>query len=232
MTLCVLTIVLIIVLSGYGLINFENLTQFSLAKIFIPYGVIFFAMAGSSAIPQLRQALRGKEKSVKKAIIIGVTIPFVVYLIFTLVIIGVTGLNTTEIATIGLGAVLGKSMIIFGNLFAFFTMATSFLTLGLALKETYRCDLGLGPKISWLLTCLPPVIVFLAGLNNFALILSLVGAVVGGLDGLLILAIYSKLKTLPRTERHPEYRIPAPLPIIIFLSLLFIGGIIYSLWQV
>ena len=51
---------------------------------------------------------------------------------------GVTA--ATEIATIGLGKVLGTYFNIFGNLFAIFAMATGFLALGVALKEMYEYD--------------------------------------------------------------------------------------------
>lgn len=230
MTLIILLIVLIISLWSFKVINFENLADFSLAKILIPYGVIFFAIGGTSAVPQLRYALKGKEKQVKKAIIIGLTIPFIVYFLFTLVVVGVTGLGTSEIATIGLGQVVGKSMIIFGNLFAFFTMGTSFLTLGLALKNTYRFDLNLNHKLAWLLACLPPLFVFLLGLNSFVRVLGTVGAIGGGIEGLLILSIYLKLKSLKKTERKPEYKIPTSGIIIAILGLIFISGIVYTLW--
>ncbi|MBU1130531.1 GerAB/ArcD/ProY family transporter [Patescibacteria group bacterium] len=231
MTLIILLIVLVISLWSFDVINFENLAEFNLAKLFIPYGVILFAIGGSSAVPQLRFVLQGREKLVKRAILIGVAIPFIVYLLFTLVVVGVTGLTTTEVATIGLGNLAGKSMIIFGNLFAFFTMGTSFLTLGLALKDTYRFDLNLSYKFSWLLACLPPLIIFILGLNSFVKVLGTVGAIGGGIEGLLILAIYLKLKSLKKTEREPEYKIPVPGFIIGILSLIFIGGIVYTLRQ-
>jgi len=228
MALIILVIVVFIGLLGFKLINLENLLEFNWLKLFIPYGVIFFAIGGTSAVPELRSVLVGREKLVKKAIIFGVTIPFIVYIIFTLVVVGVTGLQTTEIGTIGLGEVIGKSMLMFGNLFAFFTMATSFLTLGLALKNTYRFDIGFKHKTAWLLACLPPLFVFIFGLQDFVKVLGTVGAIGGGIEGLLILAIYWKLKSLKTTERQPEYKIPASGILIAVLSLIFIGGIVYT----
>lgn len=229
MTLAILFIVLIIGLWGFNLVNLDNLASFSWQKLMIPYGVIFFAMSGISAIPHLRFVLKGREKSVKKAIIIGVLIPFGVYLLFTLVTVGVSGFKTTEIATIGLGRAIGEIMIVIGNLFAFFTMATSFLTLGLALKETYYFDLKLSYKLSWFLTCFPPLLVFLLGLHNFVKVIAIVGAVGGGLEGLLILAAYLKFKTLKKTERTPEYRLSVPVAVIFLLWLMFLAGAVYTL---
>ena len=157
------------------------------------------------------------------------SIPFIVYFFFTLIVVGVTGLGTTEIATIGLGQVVSKSMIIFGNLFAFFTMGTSFLTLGLAIKNTYLYDLKLKHGLAWSLSMLIPFVVFLFGLNSFVKIIGTVGAIGGGIEGLLILAIYWKIKKLKKTERNPEYSLRFNPLLITFLGIIFIGGIVYTL---
>lgn len=230
MTLVILVIVLIISGLSFRVINVENLWHLDLSQVFLPYGVILFALTGSSAVPLLKFVLKGKERLMKKAVTFGLLIPAAVYLLFTLAVIGVTGINTTEIATVGLGLKMGEAMVIAGNIFALFTMATSFLTIGLALKETYFFDLRLNYKLSWLLTCLPPLIVFLLGLNNFVKIIGTVGALGGGLEGLLVLAIYSKLRLSKKTERQPEYKIFAPGFLVALLSLIYVGGIIYTLW--
>ncbi|MBU1036953.1 GerAB/ArcD/ProY family transporter [Patescibacteria group bacterium] len=229
MTLFILIIIIVIILTTFKSLNFSNLTGFNWHNLFIPYGVIFFALGGSSALPQLRRVLINKEHLIKRSIIMGIAIPFLVYLIFTIIVIGINGFNTTEVATIGLGKALGPAMIIFANLFAFFCIGTSFLTLGLALKETYIYDIKLKHSLAWFLTCLIPLTLFLLGLNSFVKVLGWAGALGGGIEGLLILAIFLKLKSLKRTERVPEYKIPLHWPIIIFIGLIFIGGIIYTL---
>ena len=231
MTLAIMTIVIIITFLGASAINLDHLREFSLLKLFVPYGVIFFAIGGMSAIPQLRLALKGQEQKVKQAIIIGSVIPFVVYFIFTLLVVGVTGLKTTAIATIGLGQTIGEAMIIFGNLFAVFTMGTSFLTLGLALRDTYKYDLKISHFWAWSLACLVPLVVFLFGLHDFVGVIGTVGAVGGGLEGLLVLAIYLKLRSLKQRERLPEYQLSLPAPVMALLTLIFIGGMIFTFFN-
>ena len=228
LTIVILVIVVAISVWGFKYLNWDNLTELNLTKLLIPYGVIFFAIGGSSAIPQLRHVLKGREKQIKKSIIIGTTIPFVVYLIFTFIVVGITGARITEVATVGLGEVMGRSMLIFGNLFAFFTMATSFLTLGLALKNTYRFDFGLNRNLAWFLVVSLPLIVFLLGMTGFVKVMGTVGAVGGGIEGILIGLIYLQLKK--KRERKPEYELSKNPLIIILLSLMFIGGIVYTLW--
>ena len=70
---------------------------------------------------------------------------------FAFITVGVTGKGTTEIATIGLG-VLGKHILILGNLFVVLAMMTSFLALALALMETFDYDLKMHKNISWFWT--------------------------------------------------------------------------------
>jgi len=228
LTMVILFIVVVIAFWGLKDLNWTNLLEFSPAKLLIPYGVIFFSIGGASAMPQMREVLAGKEKLLKKSIIIGTGIPFIVYLIFTFIVIGVTGANVTEVATIGLGQAMGRSMLIFANLFAFFTMATSFLTLGLALKNTYQYDFKLKKNLAWLLTVSLPLIVFLLGLNNFVRVMGTVGAIGGGLEGMLIGLMYLRVKQ--NRDRQPEYEFSKSPFIIFLLSLIFMGGIIYTIW--
>ena len=228
LTLVILFIVLVVAFWGIKDLNWAFLLEFEPAKLLIPYGVIFFSMGGASAIPQLREVLAGKEKLVKKSIVIGTAIPFFVYLIFTLIVIGVTGPGVTEVASIGLGQVMGRSMLIFANLFAFFTMATSFLTLGLALKNTYQYDFKLKKNLAWLLTISLPLVVFLLGLDDFVKVMGTVGAVGGGLEGMLIGLMYLQIRK--KRERTPEYELTKSPFIIFLLSLVFLGGVIYAIW--
>ena len=63
--------------------NIHNLsTEFNVANILIPYGVILFALGGASAIPQIKEDLNHKKRSIKKVVILGSVIPLVFLLIF------------------------------------------------------------------------------------------------------------------------------------------------------
>ena len=185
-----LGVVLIICAFSFGWINLNNLTAFSLSRIFVPYGVILFAFIGAAAVPALEEELIKNRKQLKKAIIIGSLIPIIAYLLFALVVVGVTGLGTTEVATIGLGEKIGMSMVLFGNLFAVFSMATSFLALGLALKWVFCYDYRIGKVKAVALTCLIPLAIALSGLTTFIRAIGITGAIAGGIDGILIVLMF------------------------------------------
>jgi len=222
--------ILLICLFSIKHVDPVNFTSFDLSKILIPYGVVLFAFLGATAIPQMSEEIRKNKKLMKKAILIGMSIPFFVYLLFTLFVVGVTGINTTEVATIGLGGLLGPIMFVFGNIFAIFAMATSFLALGLALQEMYEYDYKLKRKLSWLLTCIPPLIIALSGITSFTKVIGLGGTIAGGIDGVLIALMAYKAKKLG--DRKPEYQIPINWFIIALLSLLFAGGALYYFLQI
>lgn len=228
MTMAILAVIIGLTVFGLRSLNWENLTQFNLLKILIPYGVILFAMGGFSAIPQQAEVLKAEPKKLKQAIILGTSIPFAVYVIFTFIVIGITGGRVTEVASIGLGEALGKSMIIGANIFAFFIMSTSFLTLGLALKNTYQYDFKIKHLSAWLLTILVPLAIFLLGFNDFEQVLGLVGSVGGGAQGILVGLMFLRLKRLK--EKQPAYQLSKSFLIFGLLSLVFIGGIVYTLW--
>lgn len=206
----------------------QNFTGFNLSKILLPYGVILFAFLGATAIPEMQLELKKNKHLLKRSIMIGIAIPLIFYTIFAIAIVGVTGSNTTEVATIGLGETIGPYMMLFGNLFAIFAMATSFLALGLALQEMYEFDYNMSKFNSWALTCFPPIIVTLLGLTSFVGIIGLGGVIAGGIDGILIILMAHKAKTMG--NREPEFSMPVNKIISALLIFLYFGGAIYYFW--
>jgi tyrosine-specific transport protein len=198
----------------------------SLANLFIPYGVILFAFVGASAIPAMEVEIRQNKKMLKKAIVIGTVIPFVVYFLFMLAVVGVTGQGTSEIATIGLGEKIGEFMIILGNFLPIFTMSTSFFILGLALKWMFHYDYGMPNLFAWMLTCFIPLGLFLAGARSFISVIGLTGAIAGGMEGILLVLIAKQAKKKGKVK--PDYQIGLGWIFAILLILLFTAGIVYQ----
>ena len=220
----VLAVVVLFIIFSIHKIDFLNIQGFDIYSIFIPYGVILFSLIGAAAIPEMRQHLRRNPKSFKKAVIFGTLIPIVVYAIFALIVVGVTGFSTTEIATIGLGRALGEHMVIIGNLFAVFTMATSFLTLGLAGKQMYDYDYKLNHLLAWFLAMFVPLVIALSGFTTFIKAIGISGTISGGGEGILIVLMHWRCKKLG--NRKPEYSLKKNY-IIYFLIIAFfiLGGV-------
>jgi len=231
----ILVVVLLIAIACLNHWEVSNLMTHDFSwGTFYAYGVVLYAFLGASAVYQARKVLEGQEHLMRKAIVVSNLIPMCLYIVFAVVVIGVTGLNTTEVATVGLGALVGPEINILGNIFAFLALSTSFLTLGNAVKETYFYDFDFATNvkvdrfISWSLTLSIPLFLFLLAKSDFIQILNFVGAVAGGLEGLLLLAIYYKLKQ-HKPERNPEYKLKHYKLWLPILFLMMSAGLIYNL---
>jgi len=222
----------------FPLVKLSNLSQFSLTRILIPYGVVLFAFIGTAAIPEMKSILIKKKKQLKQAIIIGSLIPLAIYILFTAAVIGAIGSqgflgleSGQRIATVAISMNFGRSLGIVANLFAFFAMGTSFIALGLALRDMYHFDFGLNKKLSFGAVVIIPFIVFMLDtfvidVTNFMSALGIAGSVAGGIAGTLIVMMYWKAKSIG--ERKPEYNLTSSKIIGYLLICMFILGIIYA----
>lgn len=219
-----LSVFLIFVLS---LFEFDpvNLTPLDLSKLFIPYGAIFFAFMGFNSIPEAIRILKKRKKMIPFTLIMAVVIPMIAYLVFSTAIIGVMGSETNELATVGLEQKLGPSMLIIGSLFLLFSVTTSFLAIGFAQKNVFNIDYKMSKLFSWFLACGLPFIFFVLIRNfmGFVNVLSISGAVFGGIMAALIIIISYKAKH--EGKRKPEFTIPMNKVIMYILLFILASGI-------
>jgi len=205
-------------------IDFSNLSYIYSKNFFVPFGVILFSLLCFSAIPEINFAIGKDKKSMKKIIIVGMLAVAMVYSLFTFVVIGLNGLNTPEIATLSLGIIF----VIFGIL----TMFGAYVALGNALEQTFISDNKFSKVKSWFLSSIIPIILFVLisyfNIFSFSKILSIGGVISGGLTGILVLLTLKKAKK--EGNRKPEYSILLNWFLIILLSLIFIGAILFELF--
>ena len=200
-----------------------KLTNFSIgpdfSQIFLAYGPILFALWGASIIPEAEEVLKENKKLFKKVIIIGTLIPVLIYLAFIFLILGVVGNQVTESALVGLRNFLSNDAVSLALLFGILAIFTSFISSGLTLKNVFHYDFKFPKTWAWAITCFIPLILFFIGVKNFIQVISLVGGVTLGIDGILIMLMYRKIKT--GVLRHLTY------PLILVLVIGIIYEIIY-----
>ncbi len=224
----IITIIVAAIMSGK--FSAANLTGVSLKNAFIPYGVVLFAFLGAVAIPEMKEELGKSRALLRRAIVIGGLIPIALYALFAVAVIGISGAATGQIATTDLGARLGELMGVFANLFAILAMTTSFIALGLALKEMYVYDYKMRKKAAWILTCTVPLAAFLLGINSFVAVLGIAGAVAGGTEGILLVKMHGKAQGR-KAETKPAYVIKISGLISAALVTMFLAGIIYAAFK-
>lgn len=202
---------------GQAFLKIENLfLQADPSQWFLPYGAILFSLWGATLIPEVEEMLGDRKNLLKIIIPISILIPILTYLFFIYLILGITGLQTTESALTSLRNFLGNGTVSLALFFGVLTTFTSFIALGLTLKNVFRYDLKISSNFSWAITCFVPFALFLIGVKQFIPVIIVVGGVMLGIDGILILLMYTK--TNPRKKL-----------IVYPLILVFLVGIIYSI---
>lgn len=227
MTILLLVVIGIILLFGLPYVWYPNLYIMNIKNIFIPYGVILFALGGAAAIPQMKEMLKGQEEKLEKAIKWGTLIPIIVTILFAFVVVGISGENTTTEAISGLTSALGGKIVFLGAIFGFLAIITSFLVLGLNLKDIYKQDFRLNKILAWALACLVPLVIFLWGRPDFITMIAFIGAIFSGFEGLLIILIWKRAKV--EGKRKPEYSIKISSIVVYLMMAIFAFGIIYKL---
>jgi tyrosine-specific transport protein len=228
-----LAILFAIFFRGKLFITIENLFPSpNLSYIFLPYGIILFSLWGADLIPEVEEMLAptpkfgmgvgGEKKALRWIIPISILIPIIIYLFFIYLILGITGSQTTESALTGLRSVLGDGIFSLALCFGLLTTFTSFITLGLTLKKVFWYDLKIRKTISWAITCFVPLIIFLIGIRSFIPVISFVGAIMLGIDGILILLMYRKI-----VSPSSKFKSFLVYPLILILITGIISEIIY-----
>jgi len=197
-------ILIFIFFKGFPLIQIKNLFPTpNLFYLFLPYGPILFSLWGAALIPEAEEILKENKKLLRKIIPISILIPIFVYLFFIFLILGICGGDTTQTALTGLKDFLGSGPFYLLLFFGLLTTFTSFITLGLTLKKIFWYDLKLEKKLSWFFTCFIPLILFLIGIKSFIVVISAVGGIMLGVDGILIILMYKKINPQKKALVYP-----------------------------
>lgn len=223
---------LIVLLGAVGIreINLSNFTGFNSEFLFLPYGVILFALSGASVIPEMEEILRKERRGLFKAIIVGTLVPLVFYFLFVGLVVGVCGDLTSDDAVMGLVRFLPPWVGVLGAFLGILTMGTSFLTLGYVLRELYFRDFGWPKSVSWFLVCLGPPVFYFLGAKNFIQIIGATGSLMGGLTGILIAMMFLKAKKLGKQK--PALALSPPRFLVYFLVLVFLLGIVWQAGEI
>lgn len=206
-------------------VQMTNLAYINTANLFLPFGVILFSFMCFHSIPEVRLVLKNRKKLIKPSIIIAAVVGILFYSIFAFIITGSQGLNTPQIATLG----LGKIFIGLGIL----TMFTSYLAVGNALLEDFEYDEKMTKRKSWFLAAIFPIILFVliqlvaSEFLSFTRILSIGGVLSGGTIAIVSLLMVKKAKK--HADRRPEYSIPINKFIVGALVLIFLVGVIIEI---
>ncbi len=220
-------ILILVFFKGFPYLETTNLlaNKIDFSNIFLPYGVILFSLWGAALIPEIEEFLGKDKQLIKKIILPAILIPIVVYLVFIVLILGITGSYTTEFAIDGLRGFFGNGIVSLMLFFGLLTTFTSFVVLGLTLKKVFWFDFKINKELSWFLACFPAIFLYFLGFQDFIWVVGFVGAVMLATDGILVSLMYRKLGIL-KPEAVTSLKKFIVYPIVIIFTL----GIFYEIY--
>ncbi|WP_148883607.1 aromatic amino acid transport family protein [Thermococcus aciditolerans] len=200
-----------------------NMTSVDPSAIVSGIGVAIFAYVSHMVVPEMYKGLGSAEKT-KKAVLIGYLVPMGFYALFVLAFVGALGADTPQLATSALENYYGSLGKVLGLVLPLAAISTSYIGIGFAQMDNLREAFNLEKRTAWLLTVLPPLLIYFAGLKSFVSALWLAGTF-GGLlyAGILPVAMYLRTRDV-----HPPKCVRIPHGIAYFAGALFLLVFIYS----
>lgn len=204
----VMILFLTIIFYGWGHINISNLLNYeplTLKYLFLAYGAILFSLSGVVVIPEIVGSFFNANlnnvsfKYVLKIVLVGTLLAAVITLLFSFVVVGISGGNTSLDSLSGMGHILGNWVVISGSVIGFLAVTTSFIPFGLNARHVLAYDFGFSKTVAILIVTFLPLCLFLLGLRSFIPIIGTLGAVFGGIDSVLILMIAIKIRKKIKT---------------------------------
>jgi len=209
--------IFLVFFNGLGSLKLSNLFFLGdSSHLFLPYGAILFALWGATMVPEAEEILQSDRKKIRRAVILGTVIPGAFYFLFCLMILALSGGQTSPEAISGLQGILGGRVIAFMFLAGIMATFTSYVSVGLNLKKVLWYDMKVKESVAWLITCFVPFLLYLLGFNNFIKIIGFVGAFALAMEGILIVLMYRKISI-----KRPLFIYP--------LILIFVAGMIYEI---
>ncbi len=225
-------ILIILIIFGCGLENLiqgASLTPFNLSYLFFPYGAVLFALSGRVAIPSVINYFRKDNQPLSRAkipIILGTIIPAIVYFLFVLALIGLSGDNVSQDSISGLGVNLPFWILSLLGTLGIISIWSTYIVISRDIERGLEYDFHLSKPLANIFVIFLPIFLYLAGFQNFLNLVIFIGGIFIGLEGILIVLIWSQ--SLKKSA--PISILKNLNPIIIYpLLLIFVIGIIYEI---
>ena len=203
-------------------ISLAYIPLFPAASPFVAFGIILFSLIGWNAIPEIAELFREKRDKQRFGNLIKIASAAAIglYLVFSLSVVGVSGQYTSPEALAGLVPFLGTAVIALGAFFGLVSIGDSFLIMGSYLKNSLRRDWHVPGILSIAIASLAPLALYLLGFREFIFVLSVVGIIIGTIEGLVIVALFVRARKIGQLQ--PEYivRTPGFLPALIIFVLM------------
>ena len=227
----ILTSILVIVLIFISVISLGhidlNIIPTETTNFFLPYGVIIFALFGASAIPEMRDILSGQLHKMKSLIISGTIITIIVTMFFVFASLGTSGANVSEDSILSFVPIFGPWILYLGAVIGFLATFTSFLVIGIYLKDQFKLDFKKKELSSLFWSIGMPFLILIIMNPGFIEILGFTGTVFGAIDSIFLIILWQKAKI--KGDRKPEYEIKINKWVSFMIMAFFLIGALYEI---
>lgn len=221
-------IIVLLFFYAFNKINPANYTTSYPQHLLVPLGPLFFALLGFWCVPDMKRIIKDNKK-LKSTIIIGVSIIAISYLLLILVVVGVSGADTTPLFSIGIAKYVNHGIGKLIHLFTIFTLTTSFVGLGFTLKEIYQLDYKWKNTAAWLATFAVPFGLLFLIEGDFLQIISITGALASVFVLIILVLMFHKAKK--KGTRKPEFSLPIPIWVNVIIILFCILVAVQTIWS-
>jgi hypothetical protein len=186
-------------------------------NLLLPFGPLLFSLSGRSALSSIRDRYTEKEYSLakfKKAIRFGVIIPAVIYAVFILMIIALSGGGVTPDAVTGLTALPSWALAAMGVL-GILTIIDSYALIGLEFSGILSKDANMPKWFSYLLFAAIPLIIYFLVSGDFLTLVGIGGGIFLAAESIMVIFMRRKIFGKKISD--------------IALIVVFLAGIIYQI---
>ncbi len=222
----ILTILMVILMAFLSIILIPNIKITNLTMIdespLKSFGVIIFAYMGFTVIPDIIKELK-RKKQIVKVILDAYTIIILLYALFTYSFVGVHGKAVAKIAVESLTGWL----LVSGGILILLLLITSYVGVGLAMKNMLHVDLKTKKKTAWAMTIIIPFLLLFLTNPDFISVIGIAGTISGGVVGIIM--CLTLLKARKKGDRTPEFTVPGGATLAYVIIAFLIIGVILEL---
>lgn len=207
----------------------DYLTTFTPNKLMLPFGVLIFAFSGFAAVPECRDALGRHQTLMYPALALAVILIAMLYALFTIGIMGLTGPFTSPQAVESLRLVAAPWLFSVVSMVGLSIVFTAYISAGNALMNSLIYDFRGRFLSSWWLTVIVPMGLLAFGVKDFIRVIGTTGGILGGVCGILLVLAYERARLTAQLSKRQLVIPQAPVALCFFMFVAMIAVTILEL---
>ena len=219
-TLSIVGIIALLVCAAWGMpLTTPSFGVGTIVLFLLPFGPLLFSLSGRPAIPEVVAEHRAAKKeqkpfSLTTTILVGTLIPVLLYAVFVVSVLKINPSASPEV--LDSLYMLSSTLLSLLGVMGLLTLWTSYFIIGINVRDILHIDLHesrwIGSAIAWVL----PLVLYIAGVQDFLAVVSFVGGIFLALEGIFVMMMWNRAFPT-RRDRWVRW----PLYFIFFLAIVY-----------